>query len=130
MDLSKAVLIVEDSESALELVTQLCQAIGFKHIRKSKEGQAALDLLNAAPPQGEPPIGLILADWNMPVMSGIDLLKSVRGLPAHKKTPFIMITADSEMDMIVQAISAGVSSYIVKPVTLEGLRNKIASVLK
>lgn len=121
------VLLVEDSSSALELLAQLVEKIGFTKILKANDGQQALDLIQRADGKD---VGLILADWNMPVMTGIELLKAVRALPDYKNTPFIMITADSEMDMIVQAIATGVSSYIVKPVTIDALRGKIESVFE
>lgn len=125
--LDTSFLIVEDSASAMELLVQFVQKLGFTKVLKATDGQQASEILHQ--PEGKG-IGLILADWNMPVMSGIDLLKSVRALPSHKNTPFIMITADSEMDMIVEAIAAGVSSYIVKPVTVENLQMKIESVFE
>lgn len=123
--LDRHVLIVEDSASAMDLLVQYAQKIGFKNIHKVTDGQQAVDYLHT--PDGSK-LGLILADWNMPVMTGLDLLKSVRALAVHKKTPFVMITADSEMEMIVEAIASGVSSYIVKPVTYENLRSKLESV--
>lgn len=125
--LDRSVLIVEDSASAMELLVEYVQKLGFAKILKATDGQQAIDVLHL--PESKE-IGLILADWNMPVMTGIDLLKSVRALPVHKKTPFVLITADSEMEMIVEAIATGVNSYIVKPVTFENLRSKLEGVFE
>lgn len=121
------VLIVDDSETALQYLEGLVRGLGFQSISSARDGAEALAKLETQALQKQP-IGLVLADWNMPGMTGIELLRTLRNSAQHAELPFIMITADSEMDMIVQAISAGVSSYIVKPVTAEGLRSKLAAV--
>lgn len=126
LPLNNPLLIVEDSETAYQLLAGFSKELGFKTILYAADGKQALGVIQQQDPKN--PIGLILADWNMPQMSGIDLLKAIRAQPSSKNVPFVMITADSEMDMIVQAISAGVSSYIVKPVTLENLKAKIDAV--
>jgi two-component system chemotaxis response regulator CheY len=72
-----------------------------------------------------PPIGLIISDWNMPNCSGLDLLKRVRGDSRFKKLPFILVTAEAEQHQILEAVKAGVDQYVVKPFNQETLKVKL-----
>ena len=72
--------------------------------------------------------GLIISDWNMPQMSGLDLLKTVRGDESTKKIPFLMVTAEAQKDNVLQAVQAGVSNYIVKPFTADAVKEKLSQI--
>lgn len=120
------VLIVDDYKTMLRVIRNLLAQIGFKNVDEASDGGQALDLL------GTKDYGLIISDWNMEPMSGLDLLNSVRrgDNPKIQKIPFIMITAENKMDNVVAAKQAGVSNYIVKPFSAEILKSKMVSVLE
>jgi len=119
------VLIVDDYKTMLRVIRNLLGQIGFKNVDEANDGQHALELMR------HKNYGLIISDWNMEPMSGLDLLKSVRSQAATPvgKTPFIMITAENKMENVVAAKQAGVNNYIVKPFSAEILKGKMASVL-
>ncbi len=75
-------------------------------------------------------VGLIISDWNMPKVSGLDLLKTVRSDESMKDMPFLMVTAEAQKDSVVQAVQAGVSNYIVKPFTPEAIKEKLEQIFK
>ena len=118
------VLVVDDMMTMRKLVSKACKEIGFTDILEAPDGAQAWTLISEA----NPPIGLIISDWNMPNTTGLDLLKRVRSDSRHGKTPFILVTAESEQSQIVEAAKAGVSQYVVKPFTTQALRDKIESV--
>ncbi len=120
------VAVIDDSDVAMEHICEQLKSLGVTQISKYADGQTGLANLKSA----SPPFALVLADWNMPGMTGFDLLQAVRKEPDWKSLPFIMITADSDLERIVQAISTGVSSYIVKPVTADILREKIEGLFR
>ena len=114
------VLIVDDYKTMLRLTRNLLEQLGFRKIDEAMDGGAALALLQANK------YDLILSDWNMEPMSGLDLLKQVRAGGAHQATPFVMITAEGKPENIVAAKQAGVSNYIIKPFTLQVLKAKLS----
>ena len=114
------VLIVDDYKTMLRLTRNLLEQLGFRKIDEAMDGGAALALLQANK------YDLILSDWNMEPMSGLDLLKQVRAGGAHQATPFVMITAEGKPENIVAATQAGVSNYIIKPFTLQVLKAKLS----
>ena len=97
--------------------------MGFNNIVEAENGRKALDELN------KNTVGLIIADWNMPVMTGIELLRAVRSDAELKTIPFIMVTAEGQKDNVIKAAEAGVSNYIVKPFTPETFGEKLQKVL-
>ncbi len=119
------VLIVDDYKTMLRVIRNLLGQIGFKNVDEASDGKQALELI------GQKNYGLIISDWNMEPMSGLDLLKSVRAKPdvPVAQTPFIMITAENKMDNVIAAKQAGVNNYIVKPFSAERLKDKMSSVL-
>lgn len=117
------ILIVDDYKTMLRIVRNLLKQIGFDNIDEAQDGGAALTMLR------EKDYELIISDWNMEPMTGLQLLREVRGDEALKETPFIMITAESKPDNVVEAKRAGVNNYIVKPFNSDTLRAKLASVL-
>jgi len=123
MDLNMKVLVVDDFASMRRIVKSVIKHMGFTKIIEADDGSAALQVLK------KEEIGLILADWNMPRMTGIDLLKAVRSDESLKDVLFIMVTAEGQKDNVVEAVQAGVSNYIMKPFTSEALEEKIKKVL-
>jgi two-component system chemotaxis response regulator CheY len=125
MPVNKAmqILIVDDYKTMLRIVRNLLTQIGFENIDEATDGGAALQLMRGKD------YGLVISDWNMEPMTGLQLLKEVRADARLQKTPFIMITAESKADNVVAAKAAGVNNYIVKPFTAATLKQKLSSVI-
>ena len=124
MDLEMRVLIVEDFATMRRIVKGALKQLGFVNIVEAEDGQIALELLK------KEKIGLIVSDWNMPNMTGIEFLREVRKDAVLKDTPFIMVTAEGQKDNVLEAVKSGVSNYVVKPFTPDILGEKIKKVLK
>jgi len=107
----------------LRIIRNLLKQLEFDNVEEATDGQEALSKLRTGN------FGLVISDWNMAPMTGLDLLKEVRADARLKETPFIMITAESKTENVVAAKQAGVSNYIVKPFNAETLREKIEKVL-
>jgi two-component system chemotaxis response regulator CheY len=107
----------------LRIERSLLNQIGFANVDIVTSGPDALKKMR------EKPFGLVISDWNMAPMTGLDLLKQVRGDDRLKATPFIMVTAESKSENVVAAKQAGVNQYIVKPFNAETLKKKISSVI-
>ena len=118
-----SVLVVDDYATMRRIVRNLLSQIGIVDVEEAADGQSALNKLN------ERPFSLVISDWNMEPMTGLDLLKKVRSDDRFKPLPFIMVTAESKTDNVVAAKAAGVSNYIVKPFNSETLKKKIESVM-
>jgi len=124
MDYSKLnVLIIDDDATTRRIVTRLIKQIGFVNFSEAVDGEQAYKMLQ------EEKFDLILSDWDMPVMNGYTLLEKVRADENYKKTPFIMVTANDNKESIIEAVKAKVSQYIVKPFTVNSLKDKIEKVL-
>ena len=123
VDKNMKVLIVDDYQTMLRILRNLLRQLEFNNVDEAKDGGAALELLR------KEQFGLVISDWNMEPMTGIQLLREVRADPKMKALPFIMITAESKSENVIAAKEAGVSNYIVKPFNSETLRAKLASVL-
>ncbi|MCA3380851.1 MAG: chemotaxis response regulator CheY [Roseomonas sp.] len=123
MDKNINVLIVDDYRTMLRIIRNLLKQLEFNNVDEAVDGQEALAKLRAGN------FGLVISDWNMVPMTGLDLLKEVRADQRLKNLPFIMITAESKTENVVAAKQAGVSNYIVKPFNAETLREKIEKVL-
>lgn len=117
------VLIVDDYATMLRIVKNLLKQIGFENVDEATDGGAALHMMKLKK------YGLVISDWNMQPVTGIEFLRNVRADADLKATPFIMVTAESKTDNVVEAKNAGVSNYIVKPFSSEILKGKIESVL-
>ena len=123
IDKSMNVLIVDDYKTMLRIIRNLLKQIDFNNVEEACDGTDALVKLRAGN------FGLVISDWNMAPMTGLELLQEVRQDPRLKTLPFIMITAESKTENVVAAKQAGVSNYIVKPFNAETLRDKIEKVL-
>jgi two-component system chemotaxis response regulator CheY len=118
-----AILIVDDYKTMLRIIRNLLNQLGFTNIDEATSGAMALAKMKERSYQ------LIISDWNMEPMNGIELLKRVRMEEMSKHTPFIMITAESKAENVIAAKEAGVSHYIVKPFNAETLKIKLIHVL-
>ena len=123
VDTSMNVLIVDDYKTMLRIIRNLLKQIGFDNVDEATDGSQALTLLR------EKNFGLVISDWNMEPMTGLQLLREVRADSQLKAMPFIMITAESKKENVVTAKEAGVSNYIVKPFNAQTLKMKLESVL-
>lgn len=123
MDRNINVLIVDDYRTMLRIIRNLLKQLDFNNVDEATDGQEALTKLRAGN------FGLVISDWNMAPMTGLDLLKEVRADARLKSIPFIMITAESKTENVVAAKQAGVSNYIVKPFNAETLKEKIEKVM-
>lgn len=123
LDKSMNVLIVDDYKTMLRIIRNLLKQIDFHNVDEATDGAEALGKLRSGG------YGLVISDWNMAPMTGLQLLQEVRADARLKTTPFIMITAESKAENVVAAKQAGVSNYIVKPFNAETLRDKIEKVL-
>ena len=120
------ILVVDDMLTMRKIVTKVCKEIGFEDLTLAEDGAKGFSALEAA----APPIGLIISDWNMPNLSGLDFLRKVRADARFSKLPFVMVTAEAEQHQVVEAIKAGVSNYVVKPFTPDQLKEKLEAAHK
>ena len=123
IDTNMNVLIVDDNKTMLRIIRNLLKQIEFENVQEASDGKEAQEKLQAGN------FGLVISDWNMEPMTGLELLQHVRSDSKLKATPFIMITAESKPANVIAAKEAGVSNYIIKPFNAETLRGKIHKVL-
>jgi two-component system chemotaxis response regulator CheY len=123
VDMSMRVLIVDDYKTMLNIIRNLLVQLGFHNISEATDGATALAKLR------EHNFGLVISDWNMEPMTGLQLLKEVRADSRLKALPFIMITAESKTENVVAARAAGVNNYVLKPFTAATLKQKIVAVM-
>ncbi|GEO81800.1 response regulator [Pararhodospirillum oryzae] len=124
VDMNMKILIVDDYKTMLRIIRNLLRQLGFNNIDEAMDGSAALQMLRAT---GD--YGLVISDWNMEPMTGLQLLREVRADAKLKSMPFIMVTAESKSENVIAAKEAGVSNYIVKPFNAETLKAKMQSVI-
>lgn len=117
------ILVVDDYNTMRRIIRNLLKQLGFDHVEEAAHGGEAITKLR------ERSFGLIISDWNMEPVSGLDLLKQVRGEDKLKNIPFIMVTAESKPENVIAAKQAGVSNYIVKPFNAETLKAKMTAVI-
>lgn len=116
-------LVVDDFSTMRRIVRNLLKELGYNDIEEAEDGSTALAKLKAGK------FDFVVSDWNMPNMTGIELLKAVRADPALKHLPVLMITAEAKKENIVEAAQAGASGYIVKPFTVATLDEKLNKIL-
>ena len=119
IDAAMPVLIVDDFHTMVRILRSLLGQLGFQDIDDASDGGAALAKMRAKP------YGLVISDWNMSPMSGIDFLVEMRADARLADTHFIMVTAEGKIDSVIAARKAGVDSYIVKPFNAQSLRTKV-----
>ena len=123
VDMNMKVLIVDDYKTMLRILRNLLRQLNFGNVEEASDGGEALQKLR------QDRFGLVISDWNMEPMTGIQLLRAVRSDDSLKHLPFVMITAESKSENVIAAKEAGVSNYIVKPFNAETLRTKLVNVL-
>ena len=123
VDMNMNILIVDDYKTMLRIIRNLLKQLGFNNVDEATDGSMALQKLR------DKDYGLVISDWNMEPMTGIQLLREVRADSKLKNLPFIMITAESKTENVVAAKEAGVNNYIVNPFNAATLKTKLSSVL-
>lgn len=117
------VLVVDDQQSMRQLTRFTLEKIGIRKIAQARDGFGALEAMQKFR------FDLVISDWNMDGMDGIQLLKTIRSDPLQKRTPFIMATGQNSKEQVREAIAAGVNNYVVKPFSAKILRDKIEAVM-
>jgi len=123
VDANMSILVVDDYKTMIRIIRNLLKQLGFNNVDEATDGSNALEKLR------EGKYGLVISDWNMEPMTGLQLLKEVRADAKLKGTPFIMVTAESKTDNVVAAKQAGVNNYIVKPFNAATLKTKMSAVI-
>ncbi len=118
------VLVADDFATMRKIVRNILKQIGFDDIVEAEDGQVALQVLK------NEDIGLVVTDWNMPNMTGLELLQKIRSNPKTAKLPVLMVTAEGLKENVVIAVKAGVNNYVVKPFTAEILQEKLEQIFK
>lgn len=113
------VLVVDDFSTMRRIIKNILRQLGFTNIIEADDGTSAWEVL------GKDRIDFIISDWNMPQMTGIELLRKVRSSEEFGDLPFLMVTAEAQQENILEAVQAKVSNYIVKPFTAEVMKQKI-----
>jgi len=124
MDKNIKILVVDDFATMRKVIKNLLKQVGYENNVEAEDGVLALRVLKSQK------IDLVISDWNMPNMTGLELLKAVRADEDLKTTPFLMVTAEALQDNVIAAVKAGVSNYIVKPFTAEVLNEKITKIIE
>ena len=117
-------IVIDDMMTMRKIISKMLTQLGFSNIVEADDGATAWPLIEEAAKNGEP-FEFIVSDWNMPKMSGLDLLKKIRSTENLKKTPFLMITAEAEQSNVIKVVQAGVSNFVVKPFKPATLKEKI-----
>ena len=118
------ILIVDDFSTMRRIIKNLLRDLGFTNTQEADDGSTALPMLKSGG------FDFLVTDWNMPGMTGIELLKAVRADPNLVKLPVLMVTAESKREQIVEAAEAGVNGYVVKPFTAATLEEKIKKIFE
>ena len=124
LDKNMKILIVYDFSTMRRIIKNLLRELGFNNTVEADDGNTALPVLKRGG------IEFLVTDWNMPGMTGLDLLKAVRAEPDLKTLPVLMVTAESKREQIIEAAQAGVNGYIVKPFTANTLKEKIEKIFE
>lgn len=118
-----SILIADDFPTMRKIVKSVLKQLGYQNVTEAEDGEIALTILKT-----NSSIEFVVSDWNMPNMTGIELLKAVRADPKLKHLPFLMVTAEADKDNIVEAVKSGVSNYIVKPFNAATMKEKIEKI--
>ncbi len=120
------ILVVDDFSTMRRIVRNLLVELGFSNplIQEAEDGESAIAMLRSIP------FDLVVTDWNMPNMTGIDLLRAIRAEAALKGLPVLMVTAENNREQIIAAAQAGVNGYIVKPFTAITLKEKLGKIFE
>ncbi len=116
-------LVVDDSSTMRRIIKNSLKSIGFDDVAEAENGEGAIVRLQ------DEKIDMVITDWNMPVMNGVELVTNMRANPAFQKTPVLMVTTMAEKTEILKAMQAGVTNYVVKPFDAATLKKKIEQIL-
>jgi two-component system chemotaxis response regulator CheY len=116
-------LIVDDSSTMRRIIINTLAKLGYQDVVEASNGREGVDRVAAGDVQ------FVITDWNMPEMSGIDFVRTLRSLDGHAHTPVLMVTTNAAKDDIVEALRAGVNNYVVKPFTPDTIKEKITAIL-
>jgi two-component system chemotaxis response regulator CheY len=116
-------LVVDDSSTMRRIIVNTLNKLGHQECLEAGNGREGIERL------GQGAVDMIITDWNMPEMSGIDFIRAVRTMDGHAATPVLMVTTNAAKDDIVEALRAGVTNYVVKPFTPDVIKEKIDAVL-
>jgi two-component system, chemotaxis family, chemotaxis protein CheY len=117
------VLVVDDFTTMRRIIRNILRDLGFGNVIDAEDGAAAVKILETQK------VDIVISDWNMPTMNGLELLKWVRANGATRNLPFLMVTAESQKENIMEAVKAKVSNYVVKPFTAQSLAEKLQKLL-
>jgi two-component system chemotaxis response regulator CheY len=118
------ILVVDDFATMRRINKNILKQLGFENIEEAEDGNDAYAKLQKGG------YGFVVSDWNMPNLDGLGLLKKIRADPTMKDLPVMLVTAEAEKDMVVEAIQAGVNNYVVKPFTAEIFKSKMDKVFE
>ena len=124
MDKNMKILIVDDFSTMRRIIKNLLRDLGFNNTQEADDGQTAWPMLQTGN------FDFLVTDWNMPIMTGIELLKKVRGDESLASLPVLLVTAEAKKEQIVEAAQAGVNGYVVKPFTAITLKEKIDKIFE
>lgn len=124
MNKNMRILIVDDFSTMRRIVKNLLNDLGFSNTAEAEDGNAGLAALRASK------FDFVVTDWNMPGMTGIELLKEIRADANLAKMPVLMVTAEAKREQIIEAAQAGVNGYIIKPFTAATLQEKLAKIFE
>ncbi|MCP5405124.1 MAG: chemotaxis response regulator CheY [Pseudomonadaceae bacterium] len=123
VDRNMRIMVIDDFQTMRRIIINLLRQLGFTNMIEADDGSTAWDRLQTEK------VDLIISDWNMPKMTGMDLLRRVRADEQMRATPFIMVTAEGKRENVIAAVQAGVSNYIVKPFNAATLKEKLVKVI-
>lgn len=123
-DKNMRILVVDDFSTMRRIIKNILRQLGFNNIVEADDGTSAWETLNSDK------IDFVVSDWNMPQMTGIELLRKVRASEEFANMPFLMVTAEAQQENIIEAVQAKVSNYIVKPFTAETMGQKIDKIFE
>jgi two-component system, chemotaxis family, chemotaxis protein CheY len=123
-DSKMRILVVDDFSTMRRINKNILKQLGFENVEEAEDGNDAFAKLQKGG------YGFVVSDWNMPNLDGLGLLKKIRADPALKDLPVMLVTAEAEKDMVVEAIQAGVNNYVVKPFTAETFKAKMDKVFE
>jgi two-component system chemotaxis response regulator CheY len=124
LDPTMKTLVIDDMMTMRKIISKMLKQFGFTNVFEADDGATAWPMIQEAQEKGEP-FQFIVSDWNMPKMSGLDLLIKVRGTEGIKSTPFLMVTAEAEQANVIKVVQAGVSNFVKKPFKPVTLKEKI-----
>ncbi|MAF32073.1 MAG: hypothetical protein CMF60_07685 [Magnetococcales bacterium] len=123
VDKRMRILVVDDFQTMRRIIINLLRQLGFTNVVEAQDGQLALEKVK------DDKIDLVISDWNMPNMTGLEFLKVLRSSEEYKDLPFIMVTAEGKKENVIAAVQAGVNNYIVKPFNAATLKEKLSKVI-